>query len=120
MPFISGISMSMVTRSGLSWSSLRDGDLAVDGGAHDLDVGVGGQHVGHDLADDDGIVDDHHPDRVHACPPASLLGQPSRLFISVSAPASRPLSGAGIAMSPAAGAARGNVSQEMSVLPDRN
>ena len=33
---------------------------------HDLDAGIRGQHVGHDLADDDGIVDDHHPDRVHA------------------------------------------------------
>ena len=64
---------------GLELVELGDGDLAVHGGAHDLDVGVCGQHVGHDLADDDGIVDDHHPDRVHACPPASLLGQPSRL-----------------------------------------
>ena len=40
--------------------------LAVDGGAHDLDVGIRGQDVGHDLPDDDRVIDDHHPDRVHA------------------------------------------------------
>jgi hypothetical protein len=76
---------------GLELLQLRHGDLAVDGGTHDLDVGVCGQHVGHDLADDDGIVDDHHPDRVHACPPASLSGQPDRRFISCIGTGSRGL-----------------------------
>jgi hypothetical protein len=70
---------------GLELLELAHGDPAVDRSADDLDVRVGREDIGHDLPDDDGIVDDHHPDRVHACPPASLLGQPSRLFTALSA-----------------------------------
>jgi hypothetical protein len=58
-------------------------DLAVHGGTDDLDRGVLGEHVRDDLPDDDGIVDDHHPNRVHVL---LLLprGLPAlcRLFVS--------------------------------------
>ena len=70
---------------GLELVQLRDGDLAVHGGAHDLDVRVLGQHVGHDLADDHRVVDDHHPDRVHAMSSCSLLESAQQAALRISA-----------------------------------
>ena len=64
---------------GLELVELAEGDPAVDGGTDDLDVGIRGQHVGHDLADDDGIVDDHHPDRVHGVLTGEGRGRTDRL-----------------------------------------
>ncbi len=58
--------------------ALRDllqGDSAVGGRTHHLDLRVGGQHVAHQAANDDGVIDDEHPDPPQTDAPCEL-GRP--------------------------------------------
>jgi hypothetical protein len=61
MPFISGISMSIVTASGLSRAIFSSAMRAVLRDADDLDLGVGRERLGDEAADHHGVVDDEHP-----------------------------------------------------------
>ena len=95
---MSGISMSMVTTSGLQLVDLGQRDPAVRGDPDDLDRAIGAEDLGDQPADDDGVVDDEHPGAVVGSlrPPsptsASFSARPSAVigFVAYSsAPAIR-------------------------------